>query len=301
MVVLCIITATTFWVLNALNKDDYNTIVDFPIEFTFDESRYVAVSELPRRLEIEINGNGWDLLRKYFNINETPFLIELGNAGNTDYLLSDDLERPLAEFISPTELVSILNDSLIFNIDRIETARLRPVLDSNSYSLAENHRLISKPVFTPDQITVQGASSILESFAGEFPIDLDETRINANLSKEITLEVPRNLENLLSLENEKVEVSMEIVPFLEGNQTLKPVRRNFPRSASIVEEEDPIIFYYLLDSREIEKFQELEFEAILDYSQRNREDSTLNVRVNPLPKYVELIRIEPSTVKLKYE
>lgn len=301
VVVLCIVTATTFWILNALNKDDYNTVVDYPVEFSFDESRFVAVGEMPKRVEIEINGNGWDLLRKYFHINETPYIIELGDAGNTDYLMSADLKRPLSEFISPTQLISILDDSLKFNIDRIVTARLRPVLDSNSFTLAENHRIISKANFNPDQITVSGATSILKDFEGEFPINLDEKRIDKDLSKEVSIEVPKGLQGLLSLEDDKVEVSFEVVGFLEGNQTLNPVLKNFPSSVTIEGEEEPMIFYYLVDSREIEAFQEIEFEGILDYSQRNQEDSTLTIQVNPLPDYIELIRIEPSLVKLRYE
>jgi len=77
VVVLCIVAATTFWVLNALNKDNYSTIVDYPIQWKFDEENYVAVKALPKNIQIQITGNGWDLLRKYFNISSTPYSIQL--------------------------------------------------------------------------------------------------------------------------------------------------------------------------------------------------------------------------------
>jgi len=44
VVVLCVAAATTFWILNALNKEDYTTIVDYPIEFEFDQEQFMAVS-----------------------------------------------------------------------------------------------------------------------------------------------------------------------------------------------------------------------------------------------------------------
>ena len=35
VVALCFLAAATFWFLNALNKDNYNTVVDYPIEIVF--------------------------------------------------------------------------------------------------------------------------------------------------------------------------------------------------------------------------------------------------------------------------
>lgn len=60
---MCVVTATTFWLLNALNKDNYTTIVNQPISIDYDEDEYMAVKPLPQVIKIEINGNGWDLLK----------------------------------------------------------------------------------------------------------------------------------------------------------------------------------------------------------------------------------------------
>jgi YbbR domain-containing protein len=79
VVVLCIAAATTFWILNALNKDDYTTVVDYPIELSYDKEKYMAVEKEPAQIQIEIRGNGWDLLRKYFKLNTLPFLVSLEN------------------------------------------------------------------------------------------------------------------------------------------------------------------------------------------------------------------------------
>ncbi|MEP0713361.1 MAG: YbbR-like domain-containing protein, partial [Algoriphagus sp.] len=136
VVVLCIAAATTFWILNALNKDDYTTVVNFPVEISYDQSEFVAVTSLPKSLEVEISGNGWDLLRKYFNFNNTPYPIELSNPARTNYILTADLKRSLGEFLSPTQLVSVLRDTLKFDINKIKTNKVKPTLDSTSYSMA---------------------------------------------------------------------------------------------------------------------------------------------------------------------
>ncbi len=301
VVVLCIVTATTFWILNALNKSDYNTIVDFPIEFTYDQEEFVPVGNLPERLQIEINGNGWDLLRKYFQVNESPFVIDLTSPSKDQFLATADLKRPLAEFISPTELVSILEDSVFFQIDPITTLSLKPTLDSSSYELADNHKIIGDVTFTPSEILLKGAKSVLESFDGEFPIRLDEDDVAEKVSKKVLVQIPAYLENVVTSEDESILVSFDVVSFLEGNQKLTSVKRNFPNSVSLENEEAPILFYYLVDSREIEPFQEIEFEAIIDYFSTNLEDSTIQIKVNPIPEYMEILRVEPSRLKIKYD
>ena len=301
VVVLCILTATTFWILNALNKDDYTTVVDYPIEFIYDSEKYVPVSPLPKSFQAEINGNGWDLLRKYFNINESPYPIELENPESIDYILTSDLKRSLTDFLSPTQIISVLDDSLFFDINRIITARLRPILDSASYTLAKNHKILSKIEFEPNQVTLHGPRSILNDFDGVFPVYLDEKRIENSLSKTVELETPPELENLVSIEETEIELSFEVVAFLEGNKRLVLKKENFPKSVSIVDEEKIFMFYYLVDEREVSKLNEIEFEAVLNYSRRNKADSTIEVQVRPLPDFLELIKIEPASVRVQYD
>jgi len=188
VVVLCVAAATTFWILNALNKEDYTTIVDYPIEFEFDQEQFMAVKPLPESIEIEINGNGWDLLQKYFQVNVPPFIIELDQPAAIDHLLTADIRRSLSEFITPTQLLNLGNDSLKFQIDPLRTTKLTPSLDSTSYSLGKNIRLLSSPSFEPDAITLKGHSSILDLYEGKFPVSLDENRIGSEYFQKHTFE-----------------------------------------------------------------------------------------------------------------
>jgi hypothetical protein len=58
---------------------------------------------------------------------------------------------------------------------------------------------------------------------------------------------------------------------------------------------------YLVDERKVAELKDMEFEAILDFRKRNREDSTLSIAVNPTPKYIKNITVDPALVKLKYD
>jgi hypothetical protein len=301
VVVLCVAAATTFWVLNALNKDNYSTIVDYPVQWEYDQKNYIPVKSLPNSIQIEISGNGWDLLRKYFNISGTPYLIQLNSPAEKKYLLSADLKRSLGEFITPTQLQNIIGDTIHYQIDRIVTKTFRPVLDTLGYSLDKNIALDGKVNFIPDQLEITGPSSVLEAFDGKYPVALNASKINSNFSGKVPLTVEESLSKLVQLKQKEIQVSFSVLTYLEGNKRLKIKKLNFPNTVSLSNEELVPVLTYLIEEANLPKLKDLEFEAILDYRKRNRADSTLQIEINPNPNFLKEVRISPPQIKLKYE
>ena len=298
---LCFIAAATFWVLNALNKDNYTTVVDYPIEIIFDTNEFMAVEKLPNRVKLEINGNGWDLLRKYFKVNESPFLIEINNPSTKDYLLTSELRRGLAETINPTNLASILTDTVKFKIDKIVTRKIKILADTSSNTLAKNFRLTTPIEIDPSVVNIKGPTSVLQKLDGFLKVSLKEDKINKNFNKIITLDLQDSLKEFLELEEESVHIRFDVIQMLEGNKRLKLKFENFPKNVGLVQQPNTIIMSYLIDERKLEDLKTLEFEAILNYNNRNRQDSTINVQVSPRPSYLENIKFEPEVLKLKYD
>ncbi len=300
VVVLCIAAATTFWILNALNKDDYNTVVDFPIFLDYDHSKFIAIEKEPDQIKLEIKGNGWDLLRKYLKLNTPPLTIELQNPASKKFIKASDYTRELTDLLSPSTVVSILDDSVKFNIDKIETRKISAIADSASFSLAKNYRLLAPPIFSPAEITLTGPSSVLETLKDGLKVEINAQKINADLSKEVPLILPKEMTGLVSSKEALVNVTIDVVAYLEGNKRLKIKKLNFPRTVSLSNEEVSIVMDYLIDERNTAELKELEFEAVLDFSKRNREDSTITVEVRPMPKFLDQVRISPSILKLQY-
>ena len=301
VVVLCVAAATTFWVLNALNKDNYSTIVDYPVQWEYDQKNYIPVKPLPKSIQIQISGNGWDLLRKYFNISGTAYPILLQSPAEKKYLLSADLKRSLGEFITPTQLENVLGDTIHYQIDRIVTKTLRPVLDSLSYSFDKNIALEGKVNFIPDQLEITGPSSVLEAFEGNYPVALNASKINSNFSGKVPLTVDEPLAPLIQLKQKEIQVSFSVLSYLEGNKRLKIKKINFPSNVKISNEELIPVLSYLIEESDLPQLKDLQFEAVLDYRKRNRTDSTLQIEVSPNPRFLKEVRISPPQIKLKYE
>jgi len=301
VVVLCVAAATTFWVLNALNKDNYSTIVDYPVQWEYDQKNYIPVKPLPKSIQIQITGNGWDLLRKYFNISGTAYPILLQSPAEKKYLLSADLKRSLGEFITPTQLENVLGDTIHYQIDRIVTKTLRPVLDSSSYSFDKNIALKGKVNFIPDQLEITGPSSVLEAFEGNYPVKLNASKINSDFTGKVPLRVEESLAQLVQLKQKEIQVSFSVLSYLEGNKRLKIKKVNFPSNVKLPNEELIPVLNYLIEESDLPQLKDLQFEAVLDYRKRNRTDSTLQIEVSPNPRFLKEVRISPPQIKLKYE
>ncbi|WP_215225178.1 YbbR-like domain-containing protein [Echinicola shivajiensis] len=301
VVVLCVIAATTFWVLNALNKDNYLTVVNYPITFEYNSEEYMAVEKLPTNIKIEINGNGWDLFRKYFNVNVPPFSIELPNPDKQKYLLSSAYRRSLSEILEPTNLSAILTDTLKFNIDKIITEEFKVRLDTSELQLAPHFKFADSIFVEPVLIQVKGAESKVEALKDSLFINIEENGLNGNFDQLLPLEFPEKLAPYLTLEPKSVQVKFDLVEFIEGNKRISVEQKNFPKNVSIEQEINSILLNYRVDERRVGDLQEVELEGIIDYYQRNKDDSTVRIEIPDLPDYIESIAFEPNTFKLKYE
>lgn len=301
VVALCVLTATTFWVLNALNKDDYTTVVNQSIIFSYNQDEFMAVEELPKSINIQINGNGWDLLRKYFRFQSTLFPIQLEDPSARGYLLTRDLQRELSDILSPTQLVSIVQDTVKFKIDKIVSHKIKIALDTSENILSKNFRFVGPIIINPETVTAKGAISVMERLDGKLVIEIGEENVNSNFSKLLPIALPKELRNYLQLEEQAVQVIFEVVEFIEGTLELPITKRYFPASVSIAENQNTVRLAYLLDERELEAFQKLDLEAILNYNNRNGEDSTVEVSLKRIPPYLEIVAFDPPNFNLIYE
>jgi hypothetical protein len=207
----------------------------------------------------------------------------------------------LGEFITPTQLENVLGDTIHYQIDRIVTKTLRPVLDSLSYSFDKNIALEGKVNFIPDQLEITGPSSVLEAFEGNYPVALNASKINSNFSGKVPLTVDEPLAPLIQLKQKEIQVSFSVLSYLEGNKRLKIKKINFPSNVKISNEELIPVLSYLIEESDLPQLKDLQFEAVLDYRKRNRTDSTLQIEVSPNPRFLKEVRISPPQIKLKYE
>lgn len=301
VVVLCVFTATTFWLLNALNKDNYTTSVNQPLKLNYDQQEFMAVGNVPGEVRIQINGNGWDLLKRHFKISVTPLEVFVEDPSQKPFLLTTDIERQMAEHLSSSNLVDIVQDTLFFSIDRIVSKKIQIVPDTSSTSLAENHAYASDITLEPETVTVTGPISIIEQLNGRIYVDVPDENIRENYSKLLPLKLEKEKQKFLSLDEETSQVSFEVIGFIENTVTLDIQKVYFPKNVTINNDVSEIQARFLVQEDKMEALQDLDLTAILNYNNRNREDSTISASLNKSPAFIKEVLFEPENFKLVYE
>jgi hypothetical protein len=167
--------------------------------------------------------------------------------------------------------------------------------------LDKNIALAGKVNFIPDQLEITGPSSVLDAFEGKYPVALNASKINADYSSKVPLNVDESLVNLVQLKQKEIQVSFSVLSYLEGNKRLKIKKVNFPSNVKISNEELIPVLSYLIEEGDLPQLKDVQFEAVLDYRTRNRSDSTVQIEVSPNPKFLKEVKISPPQIKLKYE
>jgi hypothetical protein len=271
VVVLCVFTATTFWFFNALN-DNYSTRISYPIAFNYADSGLVAVEELPAKVEVNVSGGGWNLLRKTFWFAIEPVVIPLDNPTERKYILGSSLFSDISDHLDEIQLNFIDTDTLWLHIDSIRTVRSRIIIDSLGIDTKDNFHLTTNIKKSVDTASFTGPKRYLSKIPPEIIISIPEKEIDDDYDEDLILPtfgsslVKRNpVEVNVQFGVEKFVNQELMVPFTFINAKEDSARYNFENDLATVKFsiQESIAGSYALDSLEI----------AIDFNKVNPQDS----------------------------
>ncbi len=192
VILLCIAAATTFWFLNAMNKQHTATL-NYPIQFVYDKSRYIEVEDLPTQVAINVNGVGWNLLRNNLGIKTSPLLIPLDNPAEIKGLSAISIPSLISDQISELQLNYVLTDTLHIDLDERATKVFQLFVDSVNVPLEEGYRLTSRIQISPDSVIFHGPRTYLENMSDSLYLRLGEDQISNDFEQNISVPVPQKV------------------------------------------------------------------------------------------------------------
>lgn len=298
VVALCVAGATTFWFFNALNKD-YATRMNYPVEFVFDEEGVVVVEELPEQVSIVISGGGWNLLRKTVWFNISPIQILLENPTSQNYITKASLTSIIADQLNEVRLNYVVTDTLYLNIESKESKKVALTIDSAGISLESSFRIVSPIRVQPDSAVFTGPASFINELADSILLYVPYKELNKSFDDVIDL---GQLESeKIQVEPEEIRVSFEVARFSRQNK-LVPIRPlNFPADSSVFLADTTGVVSFTVREDSVQQVQDARFELIADYRTRNRQDSTVLLRLIDYPSFIREVSLETETVPLEYE
>jgi len=298
VVVLCVVTATTFWFFNALN-DNYSTRITYPIKFTYPDSALVEVEELPKKVSINVSGGGWNLLRKTFWFTITPVEVPLEEPVETKYILGNSLYSLIADQMTEIQLNFIENDTLKIDIDSIKSTRSKLTVDSTKINLAEGYQITSKIKLSHDSASFSGPERFIKNIPNNITIDLEDQNISSNYSKEIYL--PTFGSSLVNRNPVEVQINFSVAKFIRQELMLPFETINAPDDSSSYVFKDSLARMSFEIKEELAGNYDLDsIKLIIDFNTIQPSDSSVLPKAELLPQQLMNQEITFDSIKFNY-
>jgi len=189
VVSLCVLTAVVFWIFNAFNKN-YSTNVRFPLLFEFDGEKYAPSEHLPKTVNLNVSGNGWDLFRKHLGLKVPPVIIPLERAKEIKKIVGSTLAPMLATQVGNLKINYVVTDTLYLQIDERDTHRYKLVADISGVTFREGYGRTSPVVLLPDSIELNGPQGRLHALDDSIVLVLTENALSKNFRTEAEVVFP---------------------------------------------------------------------------------------------------------------
>jgi len=298
VVVLCVVTATTFWFFNALN-DNYSTRITYPIKFTYPDSALVEVEELPKKVSINVSGGGWNLLRKTFWFTITPVEVPLEDPVETKHILGNSLYSLIADQMTEIQLNFVENDTLKIDIDSIKSIKSKLAVDSTKINLAESYQITSEIKISHDSAGFTGPERFIQTIPSTISIDIEEENISSNYSKDIYL--PTFGSSLVNRNPVEVKVEFSVAKFIKQELMLPFEKINARTDSNSYIFEDSLATISFEIKEELAGNYDLDsIKLFIDFSNIQPSDSIALPKAATLPQQLKGREIIFDTVKFNY-
>ncbi|MCA6078663.1 hypothetical protein [Fulvivirga sedimenti] len=297
VILLCFLAATTFWFLNALNKEHTATI-RYPLEFLYDQSTYVSVEELPEDVLINVNSIGWNLLKNSLGIKVSPLQIPIDNPVDTRKIAANTLPALISEQLNDFQLNYVLTDTLHLHIDRKLRNTVYLKVDTSRIVLAENTRIRSKVNITPDSVVLEGAASMIQALNDTIVINLDSDQINSDFDEIVGIDLPPGV---AALNTNAVRISFQITEYVERSIRVPIQRQNFPDDSSWIAEPSEVLVRYRVDAEDDVDVNPSAFRIVADFNRMNQSDSLISPRIAAFPERLSGVRMDSLMVRIQHK
>jgi hypothetical protein len=209
----CLLAASFFWLMNVLNRDNYSIKLNYPLEIEYDHSSYVPMQPLPRRISVNVSGDGWRLLQKsWLDFNANPVVYKVMNPNEASVINSTTLTDQVTELFPGLHVNYVVADTFELSFEP-KIRKIIPIrVDSAAINIREGYVISSIINVSPSLISVDGPVSLVKLYPDTIRISVPTPKIQNNYDENLPIPLP--VSPLVDVSHRDVFVSFEVAQFL---------------------------------------------------------------------------------------
>lgn len=245
---LCLFAAAVFWIFNALNKN-YSTNLPLPLRVEFDETRYAAAEAIPSQLTVNINGIGWELLRKNLGQKVPVVTLPLERPADVHRIPGTALVPQVVSQLGALQLNYVVLDTLRLSIEPKVSRKIKLAVNLEGLTFKKNLGRISPVVVLPDSLILEGPKSYIDAVGETLPLNVVGKRIGGHYRE--SLEVLFEHSEFISRNPPVAEVMFEVGPITRLSLQLAIT---LPRNTGLISDQDSITCSMIIPQRNAAQF-----------------------------------------------
>lgn len=296
--------STIFWFLTAFNKD-YSVQLEFPVRYYNFPPEKVVVSDVPHRLNLQITGHGFTIIKHKFYSGLRPLRVDVSGSGITPidtgsqlfYILTRRFRDRLASQIGEDlQVISVQPDTLYFILDDIvsRNIKVQPVLN---LSFQKQFMQKGTAIAIPDSVKVFGPRIIMDTLQWIHTEIIEKKKVNDTLEKLVELVPIRTLQYGLN----NVDVIVPVEKFTEKTLTIPVQTVNLPGDLILKTFPGFVTISTMVSVSDYNKVTPDQFRAVVDYNDIINGTDKLKVSLVQYPSYIVNIKFLPKTVEFIIE
>lgn len=297
---LCVVLSTIFWFLTQLS-DSQKSYTPFEVEYINLPKGLVITNELPNKIDVELESQGFQLLKYELNFSSEKLAIDLskvkfrGNEFDKNGVLLTDFS--IADFEgqlkNQVEINSVSPDTIFFSLSKSMEKKLavKPIIQVD---MGEGYDLVGVSP-SPDSVLVKGSyhffneNKDLKVLVDSLPEFTDSVNyvMDVLLPHGVTIS-DKNLKVLINKEN-VLKQSMT-VPVKVINAPIGKELQLFPNKVNVS-------FYSSNSVRE--RLSSSSFNFVVDYNEIMGRDNVSRISVQPylIPDGVQNVKVSPGKLE----
>ena len=290
-VTVCFLAASTFWLLNALNKT-YSTRITYPLNWRYDATQYIPVQPLPTEVAVNVTGRGWKLLRKSLMLDVKPAEVRLNRLPTaTRFVTGQSLRPALQSAMEGMQFNYILTDTLWVEFDQLITRRLPLALSP----AADGTALPYAARFVPESVAFRGPARTVNQLASPYPVHLPKAPAGSSDGAVI---VPIGGPALVETNVQEIQVRLRPRPLLTLPMQVVPERNNFPEDGQFQLFPPTVTVEVQCFPEDTARLNVQELRVMLNYRKLSAPDSSLEPVLVQAPTLARGVAIKTPAVRV---
>lgn len=206
---LSVFAAAVFWLFTALNKT-YSTNLALGLQVQYDESRYAPAQLIPNKLQVNVQGIGWELLRKSLGQKVPVVTLVLERPADVKRIAGNALEPQVVSQLGTMTLNYVVLDTLRLAIETKAARSFKLVADVSTINYRNGLGRISPVVVLPDSIHVEGPQSYVNALPDSLVIRVPVRRLGVHYRESLEVRFPNS--EFIKRDPPVAEVMFEVGP-----------------------------------------------------------------------------------------